>query len=111
MIGDSLFCIAFKSKTDDLDIFRVLDALSERRWSLNGLHHPPAVHLCVTLRHTQPGVIEQLLADLRTAIDEVKANPTSEGGMAPLYGMAATLPERGFVSEFLKGYMDMWFKP
>ena len=50
-------------------------------------------------------------ADLRTAIDEVKANPTSEGGMAPLYGMAATLPERGFVSEFLKGYMDMWFKP
>lgn len=111
MIGDPLFCIAFKSKTDDLDIFRVLDALSERRWSLNGLHHPPAVHLCVTLRHTQPGVIEQLLADLRTAIDEVKANPTSEGGMAPLYGMAATLPERGFVSEFLKGYMDMWFKP
>ena len=85
--------------------------MSERRWSLNGLHHPPAVHICTTLRHTQPGVAQQFLSDLRAAIDEVKAEPAKEGGMAPLYGMAATLPEREAVSDFLKFYMDMWFKP
>lgn len=111
VFGDPLFCVAFKSTDDELDIFRVLDAMSERRWSLNGLHHPPAVHICTTLRHTQPGVAQQFLSDLREAIDEVKAEPSKEGGMAPLYGMAATLPERGVVSDFLKFYMDMWFKP
>lgn len=111
VIGDPLFCVAFKSKSEELDIYRVLDAMSAKHWSLNGLHKPQAVHLCTTLRHTQPGVAEQFLADLRASVDEVKAEPASEGGMAPLYGMAATLPERGFVSDFLKMYMDMWFKP
>lgn len=111
VFGDPLFCVAFHSVDDEIDIFRVLDAMSERRWSLNGLHHPPAVHICTTLRHTQPGVASQFLSDLREAVDEVKAEPSKEGGMAPLYGMAATLPERGVVSDFLKFYMDMWFKP
>lgn len=27
-----------------------------RSWSLNGLRHPSAVHIAVTLRHTQPGM-------------------------------------------------------
>ncbi|MBI5309544.1 MAG: aspartate aminotransferase family protein, partial [Actinobacteria bacterium] len=111
VFGDPLFCVAFQSVDDEIDIFRVLDAMSERRWSLNGLHHPPAVHICTTLRHTQPGVAAQFLSDLREAVDEVRAEPSKEGGMAPLYGMAATLPERGVVSDFLKFYMDMWFKP
>lgn len=111
MIGDPLFCIAFKSTTDELDIYRVLDAMSERHWSLNGLHHPPAVHICTTLRHTTDGVAEQFIADLRESVSEALAEPNKEGGMAPLYGMAATLPERGVISDFLKNYIDMWFKP
>jgi len=111
VIGDPLFCIAFRSCDEELDIFRVLDAMGERGWSLNGLHKPAAVHICTTLRHTQPGVAEQFLVDLRAAVDEVRANPASEGGMAPIYGMAASLPDRSVVSEFLKVYIDMWFKP
>lgn len=111
VIGDPLFCVAFRSTTDEVDIFRVLDAMSERHWSLNGLHKPSAVHICTTLRHTQPGVAAKLLEDLRAAVDEVKAEPSKEGGMAPIYGMAATLPDRSVVSEFLKVYIDMWFKP
>jgi glutamate/tyrosine decarboxylase-like PLP-dependent enzyme len=111
LIGDPLYCVAFKSADESLDIYRVLDAMSERQWSLNGLHKPQAVHICVTLRHTQEGVAEQFIADLKESIAEVIAEPAKEGGMAPLYGMAATLPERQFVSDFLKMYMDMWFKP
>lgn len=111
LLGDPLFCIAFRSRIDELDIYRVLDAMSERGWSLNGLHHPPAVHICTTLRHTKEGVAEQFLRDLRASVDEALAEPVKEGGMAPLYGMAATLPERGVISDFLKNYIDMWFKP
>lgn len=108
LLGHSLFVHAFTS--DELDIYRVLDHMTRQQWSLNGLHHPPCIHLCVTLRHTQPGVAERFLADLRTAVNAVKSQPQAEGGMAPVYGMAATLPLRGVVSELLRRYMDVLYK-
>jgi hypothetical protein len=84
--------------------------MGERRWNLNGLHKPPALHLCVTLRHAQPGVAERFLADLRAAVEEVRSHPPSKGGMAPAYGMAASLPLRGVVSDLLKRYMDRLYR-
>jgi hypothetical protein len=84
--------------------------MTRRQWSLNGLHHPPCVHICVTLRHTQPGVAERLIVDLQAAVEQVKLNPKAEGGMAPVYGMAATLPFRGVVSDILKSYIDVLYK-
>ena len=57
LIGDPLFVIAFQS--EEMDVYRIMDAMTERGWNLNGLHTPAAGHLCVTLRHTQPGVAER----------------------------------------------------
>lgn len=108
ILGDPLWVIAFGSRT--LDIYRVMDAMRHRGWSLNGLHRPSCVHLCVTLRHTQPGVKERFVEDLQAAVAEVKNAPEAEGGMAPVYGMAATLPLRGVVSNILKAYMDVLYK-
>lgn len=108
VLGDPLFVIAFGSKT--LDIYKVMDAMSARGWNLNGLHKPPALHLCVTLRHTQPGVAGRFIADLQAAVEYVRLNPDVKGGMAPVYGMAATLPLRGVVSDMLKRYMDLLYK-
>lgn len=108
LLGHSLFVHAFAS--DEFDIYRVLDQMTERQWSLNGLHHPSCIHVCVTLRHTQPGVAERFIVDLRAAVDYVRANPAGEGGMAPVYGMAATLPLRGVVSDILKRYIDVLYK-
>jgi len=108
ILGDPLWVIAFGSRT--LDIYRVMDAMRHRGWSLNGLHRPSCVHLCVTLRHTQPGVKERFVEDLQAAVAEVKKAPEAEGGMAPVYGMAATLPLRGVVSNILKAYMDVLYK-
>lgn len=35
------------------------------------------------------------------------ANPSAAGdGMAPLYGMAATVPDRRIVGQFLTAYQD-----
>jgi glutamate/tyrosine decarboxylase-like PLP-dependent enzyme len=109
VMGDPLFDVAFRSES--LDVYRVMDAMTERGWSLNGLHKPPALHVCVTLRHAQPGVAERLLSDLRAAVDEVRDEPAKEGGMAPIYGMAASLPDRGAVADMLKVYMDLWYRP
>jgi len=108
VMGDPLFVIAFRS--DALDVYRLLDAMGERRWNLNGLHKPPALHLCVTLRHAQPGVADRFLSDLRACVDEVRSHPPSKGGMAPAYGMAASLPLRGVVSDLLKRYMDRLYR-
>lgn len=109
LLGDSLFVVAFTS--DTLDIYKVLDSMGHAGWSLNGLHKPACVHLCVTLRHTQPGVAERFLRDLEAAVAYVKANPTEKGTMAPVYGMASTMPLRGLVSDMLKKYLDLMYKP
>jgi hypothetical protein len=69
------------------------------------------MHLCLTLRHTQPGVVERFLADLKSAVAHVKEHPEEKGSMAPVYGMAATMPMRGMVSDLLKRYLDLIFRP
>jgi len=109
VIGDPLFVVAFTSR--ELDVYRVLDAMAARRWSLNALQRPPAVHLCVTLRHARPGVVERFLADLAEAVAEVRRSPGAKGGMAPVYGMAGTLPFRGVVADLLAGYLDVLQEP
>jgi glutamate/tyrosine decarboxylase-like PLP-dependent enzyme len=108
ILGDPLWILAFT--TDKLDIYRILDYMTARHWNLNGLHKPPAVHLCITLRHTQPGVAERFVADLKAAVEHVQAHSDEKGGMAPMYGMAATLPFRGMVGDMMKAYLDMLYK-
>ncbi len=108
ILGKPLWVIAFAS--EGLDIYRIMDFMTKRSWSLNGLHKPACVHLCVTLRHTQPGIAQKFVGDLREAVAYVRAKPAESGGMAPVYGMAATIPLRGVVSELLKKYMDILFK-
>ena len=109
VLGDPLWVVAFGS--DTLDIYRVLERMSGCGWSLNGLHRPPAVHLCVTLRHTRPGVAERFLADLRASVAEVEHQPAGPEGMAPVYGLAATLPFRGVVRDLLERYVDLLYRP
>jgi len=108
VLGDPLWVIAFASET--LDIYRVMDHMTKKHWNLNGLHRPSCVHLCVTLRHTQPGVAERFLADLREAVEAVRSQPKSKGGMAPVYGLAASMPVRGAVSDMLEAYLDVLYE-
>jgi glutamate/tyrosine decarboxylase-like PLP-dependent enzyme len=108
ILGDPLFDVAFAS--DELDIYRVMDFMSERGWSLNGLHRPACVHLCVTLRHTEQGVVDRFVDDLRDAVGHVRAHPAEKGTMAPVYGMAATMPDRSLVAGMLERYLDLLYR-
>ncbi len=110
LFGDPLYVLAFGAQ-EGLDIYRVMDEMTSRGWSLNGLHRPPALHICVTLRHTQPEVAARFGADLRAAVAAARARPVAEGGMAPIYGLAASVPDRTLVSDFLRQYMDRWYVP
>ncbi|MDD2696169.1 MAG: aminotransferase class V-fold PLP-dependent enzyme, partial [Anaerolineales bacterium] len=63
ILGEPLFVIAFTSP--ELDIYAIADVMTSKGWSLNGLQLPPALHLAVTLRHTQPGHAERFIQDLK----------------------------------------------
>jgi len=108
LLGDPLWVLAFAS--DEIDIYRVLDFMSHRRWNLNGLHKPPSVHLCVTLRHTQPGVAERFLSDLQAAVEHARSAPKEKGGMAPVYGLANKMPVRTAVGDILAAYLDVLYE-
>jgi hypothetical protein len=108
LFGDSVGVFAFGS--DELNSYELLDAMSAKGWALTGLQFPPGVHVSPTLRHAQPGVAERFVADLKEAVNHVKANPNPEGGMAPIYGLAATVPDRTVVHDLLKNFMDMYYQ-
>jgi glutamate/tyrosine decarboxylase-like PLP-dependent enzyme len=108
VLGNPLWVIAFGSES--LDIYRVLERMSERGWALNGLQRPAAVHIAVTQRHAQPGVAERFLADLKASVAEARGT-TASSGMAPLYGMASSFPVRGAVAELLRRYIDRLNRP
>jgi sphinganine-1-phosphate aldolase len=108
VLGDPLWVVAFAAG-EGLDIYQVLENMGHRGWSLNGLQRPAAVHIAVTLRHTQPGVAGRFLADLASSVQEVRANPGVSTGMAPVYGMAAAVDAQ-VVHQVLAGYLDMLFE-
>lgn len=109
ILGEPLWVIAFTS--DTLDIYRVLEEMTHRHWSLNGLFNPPAMHLCITLRHTRPGVRERFIEDLNESITTVRRESGNSEKRIPIYGLAAGMPFRGLVTDLLKQYMDMLYKP
>ncbi|XP_048561808.1 sphingosine-1-phosphate lyase [Triticum urartu] len=95
--------VAFGS--DAVDIFEVNDIMSSKGWHLNALQRPNSLHICVTLQHT--AIYEEFLKDLEDSVDTVKANPGPiSGGMAPIYGAAGKMPDRGTVKELLVEFMD-----
>jgi sphinganine-1-phosphate aldolase len=108
ILGNPVWILAFGS--DTINIYQVLDQMSKKHWNLNGLHKPACFHIALTLRHTQPGVAERFINDLKESVAYVKANPGEKEGMAPVYGMAASLPFRGMVSDILKRYLDVVYK-
>lgn len=109
ILGDPMWVIAFTS--DDTNIYEVMARMAQRGWSLNGLHRPPAVHIALTLRHTEPGVAATFLSNLREAVDEAKATGSGpQTGSAPMYGMAATFPARRAVGDLLRRFIDKLYE-
>jgi sphinganine-1-phosphate aldolase len=107
VIGDPPFMATFKSNT--LNIYQLLEYMTQKGWGLNGLHLPPSAHLCVTLRHTQAGVKERFVEDLQEAIAYVKTHPQADEGVGPIYGMAAAVETRGMVKMVFNWFLDLLY--
>jgi glutamate/tyrosine decarboxylase-like PLP-dependent enzyme len=91
VMGDPFFNVAFTTTDDSgLDIFLVNDLLASRRWRLNGLQKPHAVHFCITRPNTQPGVVDRFTADLADAVEYARAKQGTTARSGALYAQGTT---------------------
>ncbi len=100
----------FAVASDTVNIYQVLDQMSERQWVLTGLLNPAGIHVSPTLRQAESGVAERFVHDLKESVAYVRDTPDIEGGMAPIYGLAASIPDRSIVHSLLKGLMDIYYQ-
>jgi sphinganine-1-phosphate aldolase len=91
--GSSVLALHFPGH----DPFELSDQmLHTRGWLMTPLHKPAGLHLCVTVPMT--GREEEFLGSLRECAEYVATAETAEQStMAPLYGLAAFLPDKGSV--------------
>ncbi|XP_061644887.1 sphingosine-1-phosphate lyase 1 isoform X1 [Phyllopteryx taeniolatus] len=93
--------------SNDFDIFRLSNALTSKGWNLNTLQYPSSIHICCTVLHTQPGVVERFVSDVREQVAIIMKNPKEKTtGMGAIYGMAQSIPDRSMVTEISKAFLD-----
>lgn len=103
VLGDPSFLFAFNS--DTLNVYHVNDAMAQRGWRFNGLQYPDAVHMCVTLPQTQPGVVETFADHLAEAVEYAKAQGDQPAQSQAIYG--GVPPELdGFVIDAISSILD-----
>ncbi|CAH0605725.1 unnamed protein product [Chrysodeixis includens] len=103
--------IAFGSK--QFDIFKMAELLHKQGWSLNALQFPSGVHICVTHAHTQAGVADKFVRDVREAAAVcARAGTAPADGKMAIYGVAQEIPDRSLVSDITKYFIDsMYYLP
>jgi sphinganine-1-phosphate aldolase len=98
---------AFASDDEAVDVFAVGDQLEQRGWHPDKQIRPDALHMMLTTPHVD--VVEPFLADLRTAVDTVRADPALAGqGQAAMYGMLSSMPaeQQGEADELVLEVLD-----
>lgn len=97
--------VAWRTTNGTGDIYVLNDILSSKGWRLAVLQNPSALHFCVTPANVSS--IDDLIKDLRAAVELSRALKKVPGGKAPIYGLAHGLPDRGVVKELLKDIQDL----
>ncbi|KAM4591606.1 sphingosine-1-phosphate lyase 1 isoform 1-T1 [Odontesthes bonariensis] len=93
--------------SDVFDIFRLSNALTTKGWNLNTLQYPSSIHICCTLLHTQQGIAERFIRDIKEQVAIIMKNPKEKTtGMGAIYGMAQSIPDRSMVTEISRGFLD-----
>lgn len=101
--------IAFKSKNKNFNIYTLGSAMNDKGWSLNALQYPPALHICITMKHMD--IKEEFVEDLRKSIQEVSSGVFgTEDGMAAIYGKAQKIPDKSIIKEIGYGYLDAYYE-
>ncbi|KAG2374936.1 hypothetical protein C9374_010310 [Naegleria lovaniensis] len=101
-----VIAVQTKSSYSNINIFQVMDFLSHRGWSLNALQFPSAFHICITLNTATDEKADEFILDLKDAVAQVKNNPDSVKGSAPVYGLAVAIPDRSLIASMVTNVVD-----
>ncbi|CAJ0578461.1 unnamed protein product, partial [Mesorhabditis spiculigera] len=108
LMGDCDVCVVGWTGDKGINIDHFHSLMEKKKWGLAALQFPSGVHLMVTMLHTQPGVIEALVRDIKLTVESMRNSKQAieEGSTAALYGMAQKIPDRSIVHEFAYTYLD-----
>ncbi|KAI9364469.1 pyridoxal phosphate-dependent transferase [Zopfochytrium polystomum] len=105
ILGNPLGSVISFVSTGPVKIFAVGDILSKKGWHLNMLQRPEAIHIACT--YLTVGVADQLVADVKEAVELLKRDPSAgEGEFAAIYGTAASVPDRSIIADVSRGFLD-----
>lgn len=91
--------------SNELDIYKVSEAMGKFGWSLNNLQNPKCIHICCTYVTRKSS--DEFLTDLAAAYKDVKENPADyKDGAGAMYGMAASIPDRSIVEDVCRSFLD-----
>ena len=109
VMGDPVMSV-FAIASEEIDVYQLSDAMSEKGWSLNSLQFPPALHMCVTVVTTKEGVAERFVRDVREIVAGLKRGPRrSSKGSAVMYGASQAVVDRKIVAEMTWIYLDLCY--
>lgn len=99
--------VAFESTAEDVSIYAVGSQLKQLGgWCLNSLQSPAALHIALTLANCRH--VDELLADLKKAVDHVKLHGSKGSATVALYGMSASAPQH-LLETCCSGVMDLMY--
>ena len=108
IIGKPVMSV-FSFTSDDLNIFQIGDVLDEKGWHLDRIQFPSALHMMVNPHHAD--VVDDFLKDLNDAVNQVRDHPEKvSDGEAAMYGMVASLPDRGKVKNFIVNFLKSQYR-
>jgi sphinganine-1-phosphate aldolase len=108
ILGNPVMSV-FSFTSDKFNIFRLGDILDEKGWHLDRLQFPSALHMMVNPHHAE--ISDTFLKDLKEAVEEVRKNPGEQSdGEAAMYGMIASLPDRGKVKKYIVNFLKDQYK-
>ena len=88
--------IAYRSTDPAINIYAVGDQLEERKWHIDRLQKPEALHAMVAPAHAD--ILDKYLEDLIEAVAYVREHPElATTGDAAMYGMIANIPFRKMI--------------
>ncbi|MHA1932451.1 MAG: pyridoxal phosphate-dependent decarboxylase family protein [Promethearchaeota archaeon] len=108
IIGKPVMSV-FSFTSDTLDVYNLGDLMDKKGWHLDRIQFPNALHMMVNPHHAE--ILDTFLDDLRDCVKEVVANPVSSSdGDAAIYGMVASLPDRGKVKDYIINFLKSQYK-
>jgi glutamate/tyrosine decarboxylase-like PLP-dependent enzyme len=94
----------FAFGSDTVDVYAVSEAMNQRGWFPDRQQLPPSLHMMITPAHAP--VADQLLEDLRGAVEDVESGEVKATGEAALYGAVGNMPDKGPVKNLIADFID-----